>query len=249
MFGFPETAFSTPCSSSCEEKPSLQTLCRLRGRRSDGLNKSWPCCERIWLLIPWNCYQRFQGTSMSLLCPADLKKKQSPRWESDEHLWESTLENPVMLEMLIPSLLSVKLAKWRKSLLNVLGSTYEIWVLSSSKDCFYTVLSHFCALNRHTHTHIYIFLFFLFLSLSIVDSSVHCWGLNGGDGRRLELGPQVSVLTVAGEDTKRDKTFRCFERWRFEKGQLDVRNTPPLVVEVKKGFFYYHHTAIHIPHE
>ena len=132
---------------------------------------------------------------MSLLCPADLKKKQSPRWESDEHLWESTLENPVMLEMLIPSLLSVKLAKWRKSLLNVLSSMYEIWVLSRSKDCFYTVLSHFCALNRHIH------FVFLLLSLLIVDSCVHCWGLNGGDGRCLELGTQVSVLTVAAEDT------------------------------------------------
>ncbi len=73
-FGFPETTFSIPCSSSCEEKPSLQKLWWLPGRHN-GLSKWWRCCERIWLLMPWNCYQRFQGTSVSLLCPADLKKR------------------------------------------------------------------------------------------------------------------------------------------------------------------------------
>lgn len=154
--------------------------------------------------------------------------------------------------MLIPSLLSVKLAKWRKSLLNVLGSMYEIWVLSSSKDCFYTVLSHFCALNRHTHIYIYTYICISFL---FVPFFINCWFfcplLRFERWRRTSPGIRTSGFGADGGSRRYEARQDIQMLWTVKvwEGSTGCEKHPPLVVEVKKRYFNFHHTTIHIPHE
>ncbi len=77
--------------------------------------------------------------------------------------------------------------------------------------------------------------FFLFLSLLLILVSTAevflCFPLelNGGNGRRLELGPQVSVLTVGSTRYQARQAIQMLGAVKVWEGQTGCQKQPPFV--------------------